>query len=82
MADVDFGDVVDYLASDPNTDAILLYIEAATHGRKFLSACRAAARNKPVLVIKSGTAAEGAKAAATHTGALVGSDRVYDAAFR
>lgn len=82
MADVDFGDVVDYLASDPNTDAILLYIEAVTHGRKFLSACRAAARNKPVLVIKSGTAAEGAKAAATHTGALAGSDRVYDAAFR
>lgn len=82
MADVDFGDVVDYLASDPNTHAILLYIEAVSQGRKFLSACRAAARNKPVLVIKSGVVAEGAKAAATHTGALAGSDRVYDAAFR
>lgn len=82
MADVDFGDVVDYLATDPKTDAILLYIEAVTHGRKFLSACRAAARNKPVLVIKSGAVEEGAKAAATHTGALAGSDRVYDAAFR
>jgi acetyltransferase len=82
MADVDFGDVVDYLASDPDTDAILLYVEAVTNGRKFLSACRAAARNKPVLVIKSGAVAEGAKAAATHTGALAGSDRVYDAAFR
>lgn len=82
MADVDFGDVVDYLASDPGTDAILLYIEAVTNGRKFMSACRAAARNKPVIVIKSGTAAEGAAAAATHTGALAGSDRVYDSAFR
>ncbi len=82
MADVDFGDIVDYLASDPNTHAILLYIEAVTSGRKFLSACRAAARNKPVLVIKSGAVAEAAKAAATHTGALAGSDRVYDAAFR
>ncbi|NKB59253.1 MAG: GNAT family N-acetyltransferase, partial [Alphaproteobacteria bacterium] len=82
MADVDFGDVVDYLASDPKTHAILLYIEAVTNGRKFLSACRAAARNKPVLVIKSGAVEESAKAAATHTGALAGSDRVYDAAFR
>lgn len=82
MADIDFGDVVDYLASDPKTTAILLYIEAVTNGRKFMSACRAAARNKPVVVIKSGTAAEGAAAAATHTGALAGADRVYDAAFR
>lgn len=82
MADVDFGDVVDFLASDPGTTAILLYIEAVTNGRKFMSACRAAARNKPVVVIKSGTAAEGAAAAATHTGALAGADRVYDAAFR
>ncbi len=80
--DVDFGDIVDYLASDPYTSAILLYVEAVTHGRKFMSACRAAARNKPVLVVKSGVAAEGARAAATHTGALAGSDRVYDAAFR
>ena len=81
-ADVDFGDVVDHLANDPNTRAILLYIEAVTDGRKFMSACRAAARNKPVLVVKSGTAAEGAVAAATHTGALAGSDRVYDSAFQ
>lgn len=82
MADMDFGDVVDYLANDPGTDAILLYIEAVTNGRKFMSACRAAARNKPVVVIKSGTAPEGAAAAATHTGALAGMDRVYDSAFR
>jgi len=82
MADVDFGDVIDYLANDPKTNAILLYVEAITDGRKFMSACRAAARNKPVLVIKSGVVEEGAKAAATHTGALAGSDRVYDAAFQ
>ncbi len=82
MADVDVGDAVDYLANDPTADAILLYIEAVTNGRKFMSACRAAARNKPVIVIKSGIAPEGAAAAATHTGALSGSDRVYDAAFK
>jgi len=82
MADVDFGDVVDYLANDPGTHAILLYIEAITNGRKFMSACRAAARNKPVLVIKAGRAAEGAKAAASHTGALAGADAIYDAAIQ
>jgi acetyltransferase len=81
-SDVDFGDVVDFLANDPKTKAILLYIEAVTDGRKFMSACRAAARNKPVLVIKAGMVDESAKAAATHTGALAGSDQVYDAAFQ
>ncbi len=80
--DVDFGDVVDHLANDPKTRAILLYVEAVTDGRKFMSACRSAARNKPVLVIKTGVVDEGAKAAATHTGALAGSDAVYDAAFQ
>jgi len=82
MADIDLGDAVDYLASDPTARSILLYIESVTNGRKFMSACRAAARNKPVIVIKSGIAAEAAAAARTHTGALAGSDRVYDAAFR
>lgn len=81
-ADVDFGDVLDYLASDADTHAILLYIEDIRHARKFMSASRAAARSKPVLVIKAGRAAEGAKAAASHTGALAGSDDVYDAAIR
>lgn len=81
-ADVDFGDVLDYLGSDPKTSAILLYIEAVTHARKFMSAARAAARNKPVLAVKSGRAPEGAKAAASHTGALAGADDVYDAAIR
>src|SRR6516164_134681 len=82
MADVDFGDMLDYLAADPGTRAILLYIEAITYARKFMSAARAAARNKPVLVVKVGRFAEGARAAASHTGALAGVDAVYEAAFR
>lgn len=82
MSDVDFGDMLDYLANDDATDAILLYIEAVTNPRKFMSAARAAARSKPVIVIKSGRFSESAKAAASHTGALAGSDAVYDAAFR
>ncbi len=81
-ADVDCGDVLDYLASDSETQAILLYIEAITAARKFMSAARAAARNKPVLVLKAGRAPEGARAATSHTGALAGSDDVYDAAIR
>jgi acetyltransferase len=82
MADVDFGDILDYLASDDATRAILLYVEAITQPRKFLSAARAAARSKPVIVCKSGRHDAGAKAAHSHTGALAGSDAVYDAAFR
>jgi len=81
-ADVDFGDVIDYLASDPDTQAILLYIEAVSSARKFMSAARAAARSKPTLVIKAGRVVEGAKAATSHTGALAGADDVYDAAIR
>ncbi len=82
MIDVDFGDTLDYLASDPHTRAILLYVETITHARKFMSAARAAARTKPVIVIKGGRHEEGARAASTHTGALAGTDAVYDAAFR
>ncbi|NHZ80866.1 GNAT family N-acetyltransferase [Massilia sp. CCM 8695] len=81
-ADIDFGDLLDYLASDPQTSAILLYMEDVRHARKFMSAARAAARSKPTLVLKAGRVAEGAKAAASHTGALAGSDDVYDAAIR
>lgn len=81
MADVDFGDMLDYLANDPNTHAILMYVEAITHPRKFLSAARTAARTKPVVVVKSGRRAGAAKAAASHTGALAGDDAVYDAVF-
>src|SRR3954453_4174073 len=82
QVDVDFGDCLDYFALDRGTRAILLYIEAISDARKFMSAARAAARMKPVVVIKSGRHAQGAKAAATHTGALAGSDAVYEAAFR
>ncbi len=81
MSDVDFGDMLDYLALDKDTGAILLYIEAITQARKFMSAARAAARLKPVIAIKAGRQAAAAKAAASHTGALAGMDAVYDAAF-
>ena len=80
--DVDIADLLDYFALDRKTHAILLYVEAIKDARKFMSAARAAARIKPVVVVKSGRMAQGAKAAATHTGALAGSDEVYDAAFR
>ena len=79
-ADVDFGDMLDYLATDPRTRAILLYIESVESPRKFMSAARAAARNKPVIVVKAGRSQQGQRAAASHTGALAGSDAVYDAA--
>ncbi len=79
-ADVDFGDVLDYLGRDPDTRSILLYIESITAARKFMSAARAAARNKPVIAVKAGRVPEGAKAALSHTGALAGADDVYDAA--
>ncbi len=79
-ADVDFGDLLDYLASDAKTRAILLYIESVEAPRKFMSAARAAARNKPVIVVKAGRSQQGQRAAASHTGALAGSDLVYDAA--
>lgn len=81
-ADVDFGDLLDWLASDSRTRAILLYIEAIESARKFMSAARAAARNKPVLVVKAGRSPQGQAAAASHTGALAGADGVYDAAIR
>ncbi|MEZ5773830.1 MAG: bifunctional acetate--CoA ligase family protein/GNAT family N-acetyltransferase [Hyphomicrobiaceae bacterium] len=81
MADVDFGDLIDYLAGDTRSRAILLYMEALTAVPKFMSAARRAARVKPVIVVKSGRHAEGARAAASHTGALAGSDAAYDAVF-
>src|SRR5579871_6283961 len=80
--DIDIADMLDYFAIDADTRAILLYVEGIKNARKFMSAARAAARVKPVVVVKSGRLAQGAKAAATHTGALAGSDAVYDAAFR
>ncbi len=81
-ADIDFGDLLDYLASDARTRAILLYVESIEAPRKFMSAARAAARNKLVLVVKSGRSTAGQQAAASHTGALAASDLVVDAAIR
>lgn len=80
-ADIDFGDMLDFLALDNETKAILLYVESVTDARKFLTAGRIAGRTKPVVVIKAGRSASGAKAAFSHTGALAGADAVYDAAF-
>jgi acetyltransferase len=74
MADVDVGDLLDFLAADVSTGAILLYLETIPAARKFMSASRSAARAKPVVVIKSGRSDASARAAATHTGALAGSD--------
>ncbi|MEZ5853113.1 MAG: bifunctional acetate--CoA ligase family protein/GNAT family N-acetyltransferase [Hyphomicrobiaceae bacterium] len=82
MADVDFGDMLDFLAGDIRSRAILLYMEQLTNAPKFMSAARRAARAKPVVILKSGRHAAGAKAAMSHTGALAGSDAAYDAAFR
>ncbi len=79
-ANVDFGDVLNFLATDVNTDAILLYVEGVRDARSFISALRATARLKPVIVLKVGHHNQGSKAAHTHTGALIGSDSVFDAA--
>ncbi len=81
-ADVDFGDLLDYLALDNTTRAILLYVESIADARKFMSAGRIAARAKPVIVIKAGRSVAGAQAALSHTGVLAGSDLVFDAALR
>ncbi|MDF3073307.1 MAG: acetyltransferase [Alphaproteobacteria bacterium] len=82
MSDVDFGDMLDWLALDGGTTAILLYVESVSNARKFMSAARAAARTKPVIVVKAGRSAAASRAALSHTGAMAGSDAVYDAAFR
>jgi acetyltransferase len=81
-ADVDFGDVLDYLASDPGTGAILLHVESLRYARKFMSAARAAARSKPTLMLKAGRSIESATAAACLSGVLARPDDVYDAAIR
>lgn len=80
MADVDVGDYLDMLAGDASTRAIVMYLETVPNPRKFMSAARAAARVKPVIAVKSGRHEQAAKAAATHTGALSGADRVVEAA--
>ena len=82
MLDVGWGDLIDYFGSDPRTKAILLYMESIGDARSFLSAAREVALSKPIIVIKAGRSEAAARAAASHTGALAGSDEVLDAAFR
>ncbi len=79
--DVSIADLIDYLADDPQTDALILYVESITGARPFMSAARAFARNKPIVAYKAGRFEQSAKAAASHTGAMAGQDAVYEAAF-
>ena len=81
-SDIDFGEIVDYLVNDPLTEHILLYIEGVRDARRFMSALRAAARVKPVILMKVGRQPAGSRAAVSHTGALVGADDVFEAAVR
>ncbi|MBE9492496.1 MAG: bifunctional acetate--CoA ligase family protein/GNAT family N-acetyltransferase [Bacteroidetes bacterium] len=79
--DVSFGDLIDYFGQDPNTKSIVLYVEAINKARDFMTAARAFARKKPIIVYKAGRFPESAKAAASHTGAMASEDNIYDAAF-
>ncbi len=81
-ADICLGEVLDYLSSDANTRAVLIYMETLQRTRRFMSAARAISRNKPLLVIKAGRSVDGAMAATAHSGSFLGADEVYDAAFR
>jgi len=82
MVDVGFHDLIDYFGSDPNTSSIVIYMESLTHTRKFMSAARAFARTKPIIVLKAGKSTAGAKVALSHTGTLAGNDIAFDAAFK
>jgi len=80
--DIDYGDMIDYLGEDPNTRSIIIYMEGVGNAKKFMSSARGFARTKPIIVIKAGRNAAGAKAASSHTGALAGDFAVYEAAFK
>lgn len=82
MIDVDWGDLIDYLASDPHTNSILMYIEDIGDARAFLAAAREVALTKPVIVVKAGRTKQAAQAAVSHTGALAGSDEVFEMAMK
>lgn len=82
MLDIDFGDLIDFLGDDPYTRSILIYMEGVGNARKFMSAARGFARNKPIIILKPGRFTESAKAALSHTGSMAGDDQVYDAAFK
>jgi acetyltransferase len=82
MVDVGWGDLIYHLGNDPKTRSIVIYMESIGNARSFISAAREVALNKPIIVIKPGRSAAAAKAAASHTGSLTGSDEVLEAAFR
>jgi acetyltransferase len=82
MLDVGWGDLIDHLGNDPRTHSIVMYMESVGDARSFLSAAREVSLNKPIIVIKAGRTEAAAKAAASHTGALTGSDEVLETAFR
>jgi acetyltransferase len=82
MADVGIHDLIDYFGNDPYTSSIVIYMESLTNARKFISAARAFARNKPIIVLKSGKSDAGAKVALSHTGSLAGNDLAFEAAFK
>ncbi len=82
MVDIDFGDLIDFLGQDPYTRSILIYMESVGNAKKFMSAARGFARNKPIIVLKPGKHQTGARAALSHTGSMAGSFEVYRAAFR
>ena len=82
MVDIGFHDLIDYFGNNPETRAILIYMETLTQARQFMSAARGFARTKPIIVLKVGRSQEGAQAALFHTGSLTGTDQVFDAAFK
>ncbi len=82
MIDVDFADLIDYFGTDQRTSCILIYMESLVDARKFMSAARAFARSKPIIILKAGRSAEGGQATLSHTGSMAGNDAVYDAAFQ
>ena len=82
MLDLGWGDLIDYFGDDPATGSILLYMESVGDARSFLSAAREVALRKPIILIKAGRTAAASKAASSHTGAMTGSDEVFDAAAR
>ena len=82
MVDIGFHDLIDYFGNDPETKAILIYMETLTQARRFMSAARSFARTKPIIVLKVGRSQEGAKAALYHTGSITGNNQIFDAAFK
>ena len=82
MLDVGWGDLIDYFGDDPHTQSILIYMESIGDARSFVSAAREVAMKKPIIVIKAGRTEAASKAASSHTGAMTGSDEVFDAALR